>query len=339
MFSYSNWSVLTVSFLVVLYLAMSGTTLCAVLYLTGAKWRNQIRNVATSLYALFPLALVLLIILLAGGTQTFAWLGAPEAHGEHHLPGWHNYPFLVARQIVGILFVMWVFRLFIQRQKVAERSEEDMARFHKIACTVPYVFVLYGTMIAWDFEMTQTPQWHSAIYGMQHFVSNFGMFLAFLVTFIYVLNTRNKLTNPVPDFVYNYLAQFMLAFTILWTYTFFAQYLTIWYGNLPAERDRMMGMQDGDYTVLWWSMLALKFIIPFCALAIRVTRHTPQAIVAVACCMMVGTLFERYNWIAGVHEGKGSIPVLAFIVVAVVVAAIGYVLVRGSMRRDNLIRA
>ena len=76
---------------------------------------------------------------------------------------------------------------------------------------------------------------------MQNLVSNFGMFLSFLVVWIYVLNTRDKLVRPVKDYIYNYLAQMMLAFTLLWMYTFFAQYLTIWYGNLADEADRVDG--------------------------------------------------------------------------------------------------
>jgi len=64
MFSYSNWSVLTVNFLVVLYLALGGVTLSAVLYLVGARWRYEIRLLASSLFALFPLAFVLLVVLL-----------------------------------------------------------------------------------------------------------------------------------------------------------------------------------------------------------------------------------------------------------------------------------
>ena len=70
MFSYSNWSVLTVNFLVVLYLALSGVALCAVLHLVSAKWRYEIRQLAASLFALFPLAFVLLLILLAGGEKS-----------------------------------------------------------------------------------------------------------------------------------------------------------------------------------------------------------------------------------------------------------------------------
>ncbi|MES1983160.1 MAG: hypothetical protein V4443_11890 [Pseudomonadota bacterium] len=354
MFSYSNWSVLTVSFLVVLYLALSGVTLCAVLYLAGAKWRNQIRHLASALYALFPLAFVLLLILLAGGSNTFAWLNAEMLHGPtravfdanlqvnapeemHHLPAWHNYAFLVARQIVGLLIVMGIYWVFIKRQKVSDRSEADKKRFHNIACVVPYTFVLYATMIAWDFEMTQVPSWHSAIYAMQHFVSNFGMFLSFLFVWIYTLNTRNKLVRPIDHYIYNFIAQMMLAFTLLWTYTFFAQYLVIWYGNFPEERNRIMGMQNGDFTALWWSMVALKFVIPFTMLAQRPTRHTPGAILIVACCIITGTVFERFNWIAGVN-GTGTIPVITFIAVSVVVFTAGFFLVRGAMRRAQLIR-
>ena len=336
MFSYSNWSVLTVSFLAVLYLPLSGIALCSVLHLVSAQWRYEIRQLAASLYALFPLALALLVILLIGGEHTFPWLHEPAGHG-HHLPAWHNYTFLVAREVLGLLVVMGIYWVFIKRQEVSERSAEDKARFHNIATWIPFTFVLYGTMVAWDFEMTLVASWHSAIYGMQHFISNFGMFLAFLVVWIYVLNTRDKLVRQVEEYVYNYLAQMLLAFTLLWVYTFFAQYLTIWYGNLPGEANRVMAMQDGDYGVLWWFTLVLKFIIPFSVLSMRVCRHSPPAILTVATCIVVGTLFERYTWIAGIN-GSGTMPVLSALVVSAVVAITGFMLVRRSMRRSHLIK-
>ena len=337
MLSYSNWSVLTVSFLVVLYLALGGVTLSAVLHLVGARWRYEIRILASSLFALFPLAFVLLIVLLVGGEHTFPWLKEAGDH-DNHMPGWHNYTFLVAREVLGMLAVIAIHWVFVQRQAVSERSTEDAARFHKIACWVPYAYVLYGTMVAWDFEMTMVPSWHSAIYGMQHFVSNFGMFMAFLVIWIFVLNSRNKLLRPVEPYVYNYLAQMLFAFTLLWVYTFFAQYLTIWYGNLPYERDRIVGMQDGDYTFIFWGMFVLKFVIPFSTLAMTYTRHHVGAVAAVATCIIIGTLFERYVWIAGV-DGTGPYPtLLAAIVVSGLVALTGFFLVRMRMQRIQLIK-
>jgi hypothetical protein len=337
MFSYSNWSVLTVNFLVVLYLALGGVTLSAVLYLVGARWRYEIRLLASSLYALFPLAFVLLIVLLANGGSTFPWLKETGEHA-HHIPAWHNYTFLVAREVLGMLLVMAIHWVFIRRQAVSERSSEDAARFHTIACWVPYVYVLYGTMVAWDFEMTQLPSWESAIYGMQHFVSNFGMFLSFLLIWIFALNSRDRLVRPVETYVYNYLAQMLFAFTLLWVYTFFAQYLTIWYGNLPPERDRMVGMQDGDYTFIFWGMFVLKLVVPFSTLAFPFTRHNVKATVAVATCIIIGTIFERYVWIAGVKGGVGTYPIIAAIVVSGVVATIGFFLVRMRLQSTQLVK-
>jgi len=337
MISYSNWSVLTVSFVVVTYLALSGVALSAVLYLVGAKWRFQIRQLSVSLFALFPLAFVLLLVLLAGGEHTFPWLGHMQA-GEGHMPGWYTLPLLAAREVIGMLTVIAVWWLFIKRQEVSERSEEDRAKFHHVACWVPFFTVLYATMVAWDFEMTLVPAWHSAIYGMQNLVSNFGMFLAFMVIWVYVLNTKDKLVKRVDEFVYNYFAQLMLAFTLLWMYTFFAQYLVMWYGNIGDERDRIDQMQDGVYSFFWWSMVACKFVIPFVALCFPVVRHNVQATMAVAACLIVGTLFERFVWVAGV-DPKGSVPVLAFLAVAAVTAVAGYFLVRSALRRNQLIKA
>lgn len=336
MLAYSNWAVLTVSFVVVLSLALSGVALCSVLHLVGAQWRFNVRHLAVSLYALFPLAFVLLVVLLAGGAHTFPWWELPVGK-EAHMPGWYQPHWLMTREVVGILFMMALYWVFIQRQAVSENSPEDAKRFHTVATWIPFFFVLYSTMVAWDFEMTLVPHWHSAIYGLQQFVSNFGMFLAFLVVWIYALNTSGKLVTPVPEKIYNYLAQMMLSFTLLWIYTFNAQYLTIWYGNLPDETDRLFAMQDGDYTFIWWSMLVLKFVVPFVAFCFPGPRHNVTAINAVAICIIIGTLFERYVWIGGV-TGTGNYPFLASIVVGGTVALVGYFLVRAYMQNTRLIK-
>ena len=254
------------------------------------------------------------------------------------MPGWYTLPLLATREIVGMFTVMSLCWIFIKRQEVSERSKEDGERFHHIATWIPFFYVLYGTMVAWDFEMTLQPTWHSAIYGLQNIISNFGMFLAFLVIWIYMLNASNKLVTKIKEYVYNYLAQMLLAFTLLWVYTFFAQYLTIWYGNLPEEVDRVMAMQNGDYSVLWWSMIFLKFVLPFTVLSFRVPRNSPPAILVVAVCIVVGTLFERYTWVAGIN-GTGTIPVLAAMAVGAAVTITGFMLVRRMMHHNHLLKA
>ena len=66
----------------------------------------------------------------------------------------------------------------------------------------------------------------------------------------------------------------MLAFTILWVYTFFAQYLITWYANLPDETGRIFQLQYGPFSKLFWLFFVLKFVVPFSVLVFpfRATR-------------------------------------------------------------------
>ena len=88
------------------------------------------------LYALFPLAFVALIILLAGGSNTFPWWGNTEV-SHAYMPGWYRPHWLIAREIIGIMFMMALYWV-IKRQEVSERSSEDAARFHDVATWIPF---------------------------------------------------------------------------------------------------------------------------------------------------------------------------------------------------------
>ncbi len=333
MVSFANWSVLTVDFLMVLYLALGGVTFAALLHLVNAKWRFDVRYLTVSFFSLYPLAFILLLILLFGGKLTFPWIGSHET-----MPFWNNFTFLAIREIVGFLVVGVLFGLFIKLQHKAEKSPEDKENFRNVALLIPFAYVLFGTMVAWDFEMTLLPNWQSSIYPMYFFVSNFGMFLSFTVTLIYFLNKSNALAKPIGEYVYNYFAQIMLAFSILWVYTFFAQYLIIWYGNLPEETGRLFHMQNGYYGTLFWTFFVMKFVLPFSLLVFPFTRNNPNMILFVASSIMIGTWIERYTWISGAYSSPHMPMTSLFdIGVTAIIFAIAFILVRMTMKRYKLI--
>ena len=343
--NFGSWSVITTNFLFVLYMALAGVTFASILHLANGKWRFQVRYFAVSLAALFPLALVLLVVLLVAGENTFQWMGHHDDGGEHHLNGWHNYGFLVARQIVGLLIVAGVFALFIKLQHKAANDDSYPAtrKFRNIALLIPFFYVLYGSMIAWDFEMTMIPGWHSASYGVYQFVSMFHCFLAFFAIMLYVLYTSGKMANPIKPFVFNYLAQMMLAFTILWTYFYFTQYLIMWYGRLPEEMDRFHAMMQHDLAPLWWTFLVLKSLVPFLTFAIWTpNRHNPKVIITVAMCVVVGTWIERYTWISGSVDPKYyHMPMtnILDIVATVVIFGAAFGIIKWTLNRYGLIKA
>jgi len=341
--NFGSWSVLTTNFLITLYLALGGVTLSAVLHLANGQWRFQIRHLACSFFVLFPIAGVLLLILLANGDATFQWLA--DAHkGDHHLPGWHNYTFLVWREIIGFLVVAALYGLFIkyQHQSEIDSSYAAQRRFRNIALLIPFAYFIYGTMVAWDFEMTMVPGWHSPVYGAYHFQSNFHMFLAFFTVFLFFMHRSGKLAKPFEDYIFNFMAQLILSMTILYTYLYFTQYLVMWYGRLPGDINRYHSMMQEGFGPLWWIFLTLKFIIPFTTLAITPNRHNPVIITMVACSIVLGTWIERYTWIAGSIDSQYyHMPMTSMfdVVVTIAVIVVSWFAVKWALNRYGLVRS
>ena len=93
---------------------------------------------------------------------------------------------------------------------------------------------------------------------------------------------------------------------------------------------------------LWWTFLALKFIIPFVTLVFTPNRHNPYTILMVAISIFIGTWIERYTWIAGSVEPqyyKMPMTSLFGIGVTVVIAGIAFVAMRWSLTRYGLIKS
>ncbi len=322
--SFGSWSVLTVSFLIVTYIALAGVVLASVLHLCNAKWRFQIRNLAVSTAALFPVAGVMLLILMVNHEATFQWM--QKDYPDGYMPGWHDTTFLIARQIGGFLFVALLAGLFIKYQRLSEidSSYQVQRRFRNIALFIPFVYFGYGTMMGWDYEMTMVPNWHSSSYGAHHFQSMFHMYLAFFTIFLFFLHRSGRLVQPFKPYIFNYMAQLLLAMTILWTYLFFTQYLIMWYGRIPEETERFSAMMYEGLGPVFWTFVVCKFTIPFVFLVMAPTRQNPALITALACLIVFGTFLERYTWIAGsVSSEYYRLPMTGMFDVIVVLATIG----------------
>jgi len=331
---FASWSVVTVDFLLVLHLALGGVTLAAILHLVNAKWRFDIRYFSVSFFALYPLAFGLLLLLLLRGSATFPWVGLFEP-----VPGWNNLGFLAAREIIGFLVIGILYGLFIKYQAVSRRSPAEAGTFRNIALCIPFAHVLFTTMVAWDFEMTLQPGWSSAIFAMYHFVGSFGMVLSVLVLSLMLLVHYDVLTAPPGEYIFNFLAQLMLAFTILWAYTFFAQYLIIWYANLPDETGRLFLMQDGPFSRLFWLFFTMRFVIPFAILVFPYSRNTRGVIALVAVCIIIGYWIERFTWIAAV-AAPSPLPMFSpfSIIASLAIFTTAFFLVRYAMRRYGLVK-
>ncbi len=338
--SFPNWAVLMDNFLFTLYIPLAATFWASVLHLANGKWRYEVRFLMASSRALFPLGFVLLLIILASGSNSFPWMGG-ETFGQP-LNGWHNVIFFDARQVVLYLAV-WAFCVHfvkLQRKAFPSADTKDLRRFRNVALLVPFVYCIYGTIVAWDFEMTQMPRWWSPIYGPYHFESMLRVFLAFFIVSLFVLRQRDSLKRRINDYVFNYLAQIMLALTIIWTYLFFMQYLIMWYGDLPEEIVRYHNMMDGPNWFVFWLFFLLNSFVPFLMLIFTAMRHSPALMLIPASSILMGTFLERYMWIISAHaDDIDHTPFLSSwidVAITVVIFSLGCLLWDRQMKKDGL---
>jgi len=292
-----NWAVLMDNFLFVLYIPLAAIFWSSVIHLSGGAWRFEVRFLMASSRALFPLAFVLLIIILASGASSFPWMGG-ETFGMP-LNAWHDITFFNAREIILFLLV-WAYCAYfikLQRKDFPHADAEDKKRFKHFALLAPFVYMIYGSVVSWDFEMTQMPRWFSAVYGLYHTESMMRMFLAFFIVSLFVLRQRDSLKRRINDYVFNYIAQIMLALTIIWTYLAFMQYLVMWYGDLPEDIGRWNNILEGPNAYLYWIFFLLNSFVPFLMLIFASVRKSPALLLFPSASILIGTFLERYIWI------------------------------------------
>jgi hypothetical protein len=93
----------------------------------------------------------------------------------------------------------------------------------------------------------------------------------------------------------------MFGFSLMWAGLFFAQFLTIWYGNLPEEVGFIARrLSASPLRELCVAVLFLLFFIPFPALLSTRAKSNPYVVSAVAVSILSGILVERYVFLAPV---------------------------------------
>jgi hypothetical protein len=80
----------------------------------------------------------------------------------------------------------------------------------------------------------------------------------------------------------------MFAFSIFWTYVWFAQYMLIWYSNIPEETTYFKIRQQGPYGLIWYSVFIINFIMPILVLMSRPSKRNYFTVTFMAMAIIFG---------------------------------------------------
>lgn len=304
-------------FLFVLTIGLGCFFIVALEHVVGAKWSVPLRRIPERLSSLTLLMGPALLLALLSLPVLYPWT-RPEAHADPVLAGkavWLNVPFFAGRVIACLLLWVLAYRILVggSVRQDHDRDPRFNVRARRFA---PIFMVIFGftiTIVAFDWISSLEPIWYSDVFGVYIFAGTFLAGLAATTLAVQYLRARGKLPGVQPDHVYN-LGGFLFAFTVFWAYIGFAQYLLMWYANMPDEvfwyRERLQGL----WGPLLFVLAAFHFFVPFLVLIPRLAKTEPRRLIWVAALMLVAHWLDLY-WMIFPVLGKGPVfswPELSF---------------------------
>ncbi len=147
------------------------------------------------------------------------------------------------------------------------------------------------------------------------------------------LKDRGRLEGVRPDHLYN-LGGFTFAFTVFWSYIGFAQYMLIWYANLPEEVVYYKVRLEGTWHFVTVALAFFHFVLPFFVLVTRDAKGDAGRLRKVAVLMLGAHLLDLY-WL--IFPALGSTPYFGWpeLSFAVFFLSVGVLWVRSAMEKGE----
>jgi hypothetical protein len=245
---------------------------------------------------------------------------------------WLNIPFFSLR-VVACLFLWFIaYRIFVSGS-IRQDQEKDPRfnlRARRFAPVFMAIFGITITVVAFDWISSLEPEWYSDIFGVYLFAGTFLAGLAATVLAILYLKSLGRLPAVSPDHMYN-LGGFLFAFTVFWSYIGFAQYMLMWYANIPEEVFWYKERMQGAWGPLLLALAIFHFLVPFFMLIPRDAKSKPKLLLWVSVLMLFSHWLDLY-WMIFPTLGTSAFfgwPELSF---ALLFLSGGLLWIRRSMR-------
>jgi len=316
-------------------ISLVGVFFIAVQYVAWAGWSVTIKRIPEAFGSFLPVTFAVMIVtFLLGGHDIFHWTHTDVLDHDEILKGksgFLNTPFFLIRMVLffGLWYMIWrTMRGF----SLKEDQEGGMLYYNKTINLSAVFLIIFGvstSMVAWDWTMSINPHWYSTLFGWYHFASWWVSGLATVTLTVLLLKDKGLLPFVNQNHLHD-LGKFMFAFSVFWTYLWTAQFLLIYYANIPEEiiyfKERMH-LFDGHYRFLFFFNIIINFLFPFLFLMTRdAKRHTILLKIA-AVGILMGHWLDFYLMIMpGVTKGTSGFGFLEFGTLTTFASAFIYVI-------------
>ena len=353
--SHRAWQTFHVNWLFFTSLTGGSIAITAVHKIANAKWSGVILRLSQAASAFIPVSLIGLVLIFTFGYHDI------YGNMQDALPGvspgkalWLSKGWMATRLLLGlgVLYALgiWLIRSDLLPDLVLAKDEvtgarkarfarmlqgydeaRNHTRIYRLAAIFAAVYALVFTLVAFDGIMALQPHWFSNLLGGWFFMGAFlggHMLLGLLV--IHARNNGVALGEFISAKQRHDLGKLCFGFTVFWAYLMWAQFLVIWYGNLPEETGFIFARLWGPWRIVGSAVFLGMFVLPFTGLLAAGPKKTPVVFGVFATISLCALWLERYLLVmpsvtaeAGPVFGLPELgPTLAFL--GLFVASIGW---------------
>jgi hypothetical protein len=286
--------------------ALGSMAILMIRHLTGGGWGMVIRRILGAAMRTVPLLALLFIPIILGMHKLYIWAQPLDQIKDKHL---HDHLVDITQTYLttnGFIFraifyfAIWNLLSFLlsywSKQTDAPGAPINTQKFKAVAGPG---LILYGFTISFaaiDWVMSLDPSWISTIFGLVILIGEVLSAMCFAVIVERILYNYKPMSEMLkPDFVHDH-GKWMLAFTMVWAYFNFSQWLIIWAGNLPAEITYYMRRLNGGWGRVGLLIVIFHFTVPFAILLSRSFKRNIRKLVWLAVLLLIMRYVDLF-WI------------------------------------------
>ena len=304
-------------------IAHAGILFSVIWQLTDAKWGRPFKRLSEACAAFLPISFLMFVIVFFGSKVLYEWTHTPFLHhGVAVKAGWLNLPFFVSRNIAWLVIIYavswWFVKTSIKPDIALARKllgsdwggafadkvlngygehEDEVIRLEKLSRKLaPALAILYAfgaSFLAWDFVMTLDQEWFSTLFGVFFIIGNMHAFMGLMLAISVTVRNRFGMHEYITINRLHDLAKMVFAFSLLWAYMGYTQYLVIWYADMPEETPYLViRSMELPWALMFLLIIIGVFAIPFIGLLPKTLCRVPNYI------RVMGIWVAVWQWFA-----------------------------------------
>ena len=322
--AHGTWPALLFNTYFYLGISVFAVFFVAMQYVAEAGWSIVLKRVPEAIMAALPFFSIIMLFIVFSSimhwNHIYHWLheGIMDPASEHYdriIAGkepYLNATFFIVRTIIYLL--IWnYFAKKLRRLSILEDANGGTSYHNSGVKTSAWFMVFFAVTSAtasWDWIMSIDTHWFSTIFGWYIFAEWSAIGFTTILLFTLYLQKQGYLEDVNENHIHD-LGKWIFAFSLVWTYMWFSQFMLIWYANIPEEVTYYTArLEVSNYRFLFWFSMLINFILPIILLMSRDAKRHKGRLIFVSVFILIGHWLNSYLLVTpGVLNTHGHIGV------------------------------